>query len=284
MLPYNEKFWTVPLRRLTCGWLNGFITVPTISEMIKSYCTGSSRQIGYNASFYYPKTGGIGALAVAFERRLKNLRKNQSVTSIDLRKKELTINGTDKEKFDILVMTFPLPEAAKLINPIPKDVLKLFGKLRWNSIYNINLGIDHAPKDGRHWVYFPQKEVSFFRVGMYHNFSQELVPRGKAGFYLEVAYSNDRPISKKDILRNALNDLRVSGLEGSGRVEAVDTNDIKYAYPIFDKNYDSARGGIIKFLRSRSVIPCGRYGSWRYMSMEQAMLDGISAAVKTQPQ
>ena len=53
-----------------------------------------------------------------------------------------------------------------------------------------------------------------------------------------------------------------------------DINDIKYGYPIYDRNYKASREKIVKFLTDRGVMPCGRYGAWKYMSMEDAILDG----------
>jgi protoporphyrinogen oxidase len=58
----------------------------------------------------------------------------------------------------------------------------------------------------------------------------------------------------------------------------VDINDIKYGYPIYDSQYNRARGDIINELNRHNIIACGRYGSWRYFSMENAILDGRRAA------
>jgi protoporphyrinogen oxidase len=63
------------------------------------------------------------------------------------------------------------------------------------------------------------------------------------------------------------------------KICAQDTNDIKYGYPIYDKNYVSAREKILKYLRGQNVITCGRYGSWRYFSMEDTILDGKEVAM-----
>ena len=57
MIPYNTKFWTVPLKRLTCEWLDGFIPVPSLSELIDGALKKSRRQVGYNSHFWYPKQG-----------------------------------------------------------------------------------------------------------------------------------------------------------------------------------------------------------------------------------
>lgn len=281
MIPYNEKFWTIPSKELTCAWLHDFIPKPTLAQVVRGYYTQDSHQFGYNANFYYPEAGGINQLPLALESRIRNVYKNCRISSIDLKKKELVIAGKTKEKFDTLIFTLPLPELASLVKTIPKDVLKAIKMLRWNSIFNINLGIEASPRDKKHWIYFPQRGISFFRVGFFHNFSAKLTPSGKSSLYTEVSYSKNKPLDKKGIVSRVLNDLKENGiLKSPKQIIARDINDIKYGYPIYDKNYRRARGAVIKFLLGNDVIPCGRYGSWRYMSMEDVILDGKKIADK----
>jgi protoporphyrinogen oxidase len=201
------------------------------------------------------------------------------VNAIDLGKKVLHISGKGKVEFDTLISTMPLPELAKIIRPLPGNILNMFKKLRWNSIFNLNLGIEGATQEGRHWVYFPHKEPIFFRVGFFHNFSNNIVPCGKSGIYTEVAYSKNKPINKNKIVVKIINDLKACGILGQkNKISVLDINDIKYGYPIYDKYYFKATEAIREFLLSNKIIACGRYGNWRYMSMEDAILDGRRAA------
>lgn len=59
-----------------------------------------------------------------------------------------------------------------------------------------------------------------------------------------------------------------------------DLNFIKYGYPIYDYNYQYSREGILGYLKDNDILACGRYGSWRYLSMEGAILDGKETAEK----
>lgn len=185
----------------------------------------------------------------------------------------------NKEKFDYLISTIPLPEMRYLIKEPPNRVVFLFKRLRWNSIFNINLGIDRKDRTGRHWIYFPQKEYRFFRVGFPHNFSHHLTPQDKSSLYIEVSYSENKPINKNNIVSYIKKDLIKTGiLSASDRIYIEHINDIKYAYPIYDINYQKAREKILKFFVQNNIISCGRFGSWRYMSMEDAILDGRRVA------
>lgn len=284
MVPYNQKFWTVPLSQMACPWSDKFIPQLSLADIVNGFFENRANSFGYNAIFWYPEKGGIVQLPQAFEKQIGGVFKNCWVNRIDLKKKEITIKGGDKQKFDILVMTIPLPELAGIIKPLPDKILKSFKKLRWNSIFNLNLGVQGPCQDGRHWVYFPHQETSFFRVGFFHNFSDNLVPSGKSSLYAEVSYSQDKPIDRKKITRQIINDLKGVGIiSKKNRILAMDTNDIKYGYPIYDQHYSRATTAIREFLLFNNIIACGRYGSWQYFSMEDALLDGRRVAEQIEP-
>ncbi|MFA6358402.1 MAG: FAD-dependent oxidoreductase [Candidatus Omnitrophota bacterium] len=279
MVPYNEKFWTIPLDQMSYSWTDRFIPRFGLSEVVNGFFKGSKNNFGYNAFFWYPKKGGIAQLAQAFENQVDGVSKNCCISGIDFKKKEITIEGKDKEKFDILILTIPLPELIKIAKPLPSRILSSLNKLRWNSIFNLNLGIEGNCQDGKHWVYFPHKDTIFFRAGFFHNFSNAVTPSGKSSLYAEVSYSKNRPINKKKIAKHVLNDLYRAGIiNKQNRVLVTDENNIKYGYPIYDRNYVQATTSINDFLLSNNVFACGRYGSWKYMSMEDAILDGRKVA------
>jgi len=182
MVPYNTKFWTLPPKDLTCGWLDSFIPVPSLSEVIEGAVNDCQRQFGYNAQFWYPKNGGINQVPLSLARQIKNIYTNSQVREINLKKKEIKMASGDKEDFDFLISTIPLPDLPNLIKGVPRYIYNLLKKLKWNTIFNLNLGIEGKDSLKRHWVYFPGKDTCFFRVGFPHNFSSNAVPANKRAF------------------------------------------------------------------------------------------------------
>lgn len=279
MIPYNTKFWTVPPEELTCAWLDGFIPIPSLSQIVEGTIEESQRQFGYNAHFWYPKGGGISQLPLALASQVKNLYTNCKIVEINLAKKGIKLASGNRERFDFLISSIPLPELPYLIKGLPEEIISLFKKLRWNSIFNLNLGIERKDFNERHWIYFPQKDILFFRIGFFHNFSSYLTPPHKSSLYVEVSYSKDRPLDKNNIILRIKEDLKKIGiLTCQDSICVQDINDIKYGYPIYDTHYNQTRAEILKYLTHRNIIPSGRYGSWRYLSMEDAILDGRRAA------
>ena len=130
MVPYNRKFWTVPPEELTCEWLDGFIPVPSLNDLVNGTVQESKKQFGYNAHFWYPKRGGISSLVMALAEPLDNIRTNSEITEIGLAKKEIRLITGEKDRFDYLVSTVPLPQLAHLIRDLPRDIKHLFETLR----------------------------------------------------------------------------------------------------------------------------------------------------------
>jgi len=280
MVPYNTKFWTVLPEQMTCEWSEGLIPVPSLSQVLEGAKKESTRQLGYNVHFWYPRRGGIDQLPRAFAKSVENIYTGNKISRIDLGKKEIEMSSGRREKFDVLISTIPLPEMSRIIQDLSKEMQAAFNGLRWNSIFNLNLGMNsNSDTSGRHWIYFPQRKFCFFRVGFPHNFSSDLTPAGKRSLYAEVSYSKRKPIDKQKAIPHIIRDLKKIGLlPPKGGICTKDINDIEYGYPIYDQHYKTARGKILGFLKANDIIPCGRYGSWRYMSMEDAILDGKRAA------
>lgn len=73
-------------------------------------------------------------------------------------------------------------------------------------------------------------------------------------------------------------DLKKFGLAIATGSCVQDINNIRYGYPIYDNNYQESVEGLMAYLRSKHIFPCGRYGSWRYFSMSDTVLDGQKVA------
>ena len=175
-----------------------------------------------------------------------------------------------------MVSTIPLIELSQIITQkVPKNVKDAFSKLNFISVYNVNLGIKRENISDKHWIYFPEDKFSFFRVGFPTNFSNHVAPKGTSSLYVEVSYSKNKPLGKKGIEERIKRDLKQSGLLlESDEIISQHINDIKYGYVIYDHNYRDSVKVICDFLLTENIYPAGRYGAWRYASMEDAILEG----------
>jgi protoporphyrinogen oxidase len=281
MFPYNKKFWTIHPQRISCDWVSEYIPQPTVKQVVDNAFGKLNKNLGYNVHFAYPQQGEIASIVKAFRDRIRLVKTGYEAELVDLIKKRVIFRNGKSIRFNRLISTIPLPNLVQIIKSPPKKIIKAARRLKYVSIFNLNLGIDREKVSDKHWIYFPEKEFSFFRVGFKSNFSQHSQPCNKSSLYIEVSYSKYKQIDRCAIEEIIINDLKKVGiLNTEDKILARDVNDIKYGYIIYDKGRSINLGLILSFLRENAIYPIGRYGSWKYMSMEDVILEGKEIAEK----
>jgi len=279
MLPYNEKLWQTPPRQMTADWCGPFVPTPSLTEVVKGALSEQSTQFGYNTSFFYPKKGGIQVLPEAIKARLHDVRTNCGLEEVDWRKRRARASTGEWFSYDHLVNTLPLPELLRRMKALPQSVQKALGNLRWTSVMCFNLGVARAHISEKSWVYFPEAQFPFYRVGFPMNFTPHVAPRDCSSMYVEVAY---RPSQKPDparLLKEVRRGLIMAKiLTQKDRLPVAHALPIPYAYVIYNQERPRALATIFGFLKKNNIHSIGRYGAWKYSFMEEAILDGKKTA------
>lgn len=279
--PYNEKLWTVTADVLTAEWVAPFVPKPSIEEVINGSFSDQTKKYGYNVTFYYPKEGGIQALAFAFARDLKSIRLNTSITRLDLKRKSATLSTGEVVTYDYLVNTVPLNRLLDMTTDLPPDILALRKKLRWSCVYDINLGVRRPQISDKHWIYFPEKKYRFYRVGFPMNFTSSMTPPGCSSMYVEIAHQPGEAFDEKRAMKDAIRGLLDCGLLKSEE-EIITRNILRIpvAYVTYDQHRTRSTDTLLAWLNSQRVFSIGRFGGWKYSYMEEAILEGLSTAEK----
>ena len=271
-LPYNKKLWKYPLKKISPGFLTSYVPGSSYEH--------SEKKGEYNAEFLYPEEG-IGALIASIARGINIL--NGEVTRVE--KNYVYCNG-EKIKYDNLISTVPLPEFLKMLY-INGEGYKLKKNLVWNSVLCINMGIKgelsfvdsvRTFKDINlnpskfHWIYFPEKEFPFYRVGSLSNILPALAPENNSSVWVEISYRENKP--EDSIIDAVIKNLEKVGLFKKEAIEHISKLDIPYAYPIYDMNREDTIKEAKSFLKNHNIILAGRFGAWKYSYMEESILDG----------
>ncbi|MFZ2223263.1 MAG: FAD-dependent oxidoreductase [Candidatus Deferrimicrobium sp.] len=276
MFPYNEKIWTVPTGEMTCDWMSVYVPKPSLEDVFNGAFEDQGKRFGYNASFWYPKRGGIQALCDALAARVPCIHRKKEVVAIDPAGKIVTLSSGSQVAYDRLISTMPLHRlAAMLSRHLPDAVNRAATNLRHNSVLIVNLGVGGAKRTDRHWVYLPEKKFAAYRVGSYSNFSDALAPEGTSSFYIEIGYRKEWNIDKRAIVDRAVSQMADLGfIDGPGDVLVKDVRDIECAYVIYDRNHSDSRRVLLDHLASLEIASIGRYGNWEYSGMEEALTQG----------
>lgn len=278
MVPYNQKLWGVHPREITAQWCSRFVPQPKLQDVIAGAVGLNDRELGYNASFLYPRRG-IGALPAAMQAGLrKPVRLRSAPRSIDHVRKRLRFDGTDLP-YEVLISTAPLDALIGLLPDAPAEVKAAADKLRCNPLWYLDVALNVPCGVDLHWAYVPEPRYPFYRVGCYSNFSSEMAPPGKACLYVELS-SRQQPDMAALLPEVAQGLVDMQIIERPQDIAFAEPRRIDHAYVLFDHAYYPALEVIMPFLKAHDIVTCGRYGAWNYSSMEDALCFGRDAAAE----
>jgi len=281
MIPFNKKQWAMPLKEMTVDWMGEFVPLPSLEQVLDGSLKPAPQCMGINANFIYPKRGGIQAIFDSFIPHLQNVNTSSEIKRISLGKKSLEVTGKSTRHYEKLVSTIPLPELIRIIDSVPSEVKEASEKLRWTSLYVVNIGIDRDDISSKHRVYYPEEDFLFHKLGYYQNQSSSMVPEGKSAVSAEISFSENRKIDKENLIERTITDLiKARVLFPDDRILLTHVLTLPYAYAGYDHQRSRAVLTIKEFLEKNDIYICGRYAQWEYQNMEQNILAGKKMAEK----
>lgn len=260
LIPYNTKLYATDLDNLDCEAMGRFFPYAEKEEIIRNFRQAAN--LSYNGAFVYPRGGAI----VYVEQLLKRIssetvRTSCNVINIDVQSKSIFLSDGQRIYYDRLISTIPF---VKLLDLVGFDYDPAI--YSWNKVLVFNIGFNcKGANTFDHWLYFPEKEYCFYRVGFYDN----ILGADRMSLYVELGFSKDSEIIADEWLPKVLSDLKRAGIVDDR--QAV----IDYESIIMDPAYvhisDTSRHDVAekkKKLAKKDIYSIGRYGSWTYCSIE----------------
>lgn len=282
-LPYQSKIFAYDPHKITASWTQRFVPATSLTQILKGSLRDSyTKPIGYNAQFFYPKQGGIVSWVQKIAARITQpIHCGYAVKSVHIKEKYITYHNGHKESYKKLITTMPLDILlGALVEPSSMHLTATQRKLLCNTVINFNLGIKRDQLSSKHWIYFPEPTYPFYRIGFTHNFSQSMAPEGHSSLYGEFSY-----MKKSDAWVNKTLADSLAITKQLLQLEAKDIATekiipIKHAYVIYDQWREEHLIKLLKSLEKESIYSVGRYGQWKYSSMQEAILDGKNVVEK----
>lgn len=284
--PYQQKIFDYDVRKITDNWTGRFVPKTSLRKIIEgSICQNkenTQEKIGYNSQFFYPKKQGIFSWVKKLAQKLYNpIHTNFCAQEINMRNKTITFKNGHIEPFETLITTLPLDILLKsLKEPASLSLKNKSSKLLCNSVVNFNLGIFSPQNFDKHWIYFPETQYPFYRMGFYHNFSAAMAPKGCSALYGEFSYVKKSKKFVQEKLEHSLKHAKKLLKINNNDILTQKIITIPRAYVIYDFWRDTHINSIHKRLNEQSIHSIGRYGQWKYSSMQEAIFDGKLAVEK----
>ena len=266
--PYNEKLYATDLHNLDKDAMGRFFPYADFKQVMESI--GNVTKKTYNDEFMYLKKGTgyfIDKLYNSLDKT--KIRLNTGVKAIDTTAK--TVETTDGQKihYDNLINTAPYNVFLKLLGD--EKYATLSDELSYNKVLVLNLGFDKPSPNytQEHWLYFPDKQLNFYRIGFYNN----ILNQNDLSVYVEIGFpKNTTEIDVEKELADALDGMKKVGIIDS-EMQLVDKNILIMdpAYVHISTRESKLVDETFAELENKNIYTLGRYGRWTYNCMEDCV-------------
>lgn len=280
--PFQQKILSYNVKQFSAAWTGRFVPHTSLKQILQGALHKPVEHIGYNHSFYYPKKDGIEYIIKKIAKKLINpIATDYRAEKIDLTTKTVSFSNGVQRRFDHLISTAPLDELLMMLKePSHLNLKNQADKLVCASVMNINLGFKKEYLSDKHWIYFPEKKYSFYRMGFWHNLCPALVPQNHTAVYGELSYhaSGKTKNSIEKLARKGVKDTLTFLNLTEQDITIHKTLHLKHAYVVYTLWREKNLNRILEQLKENNISSIGRFGEWKYSSMQEAVLDGKKAA------
>jgi protoporphyrinogen oxidase len=262
LIPYNEKLYACDLGTLDKDAMGRFFPHADLTDIVRNMRVPDNAT--YNATFSYPEGGAFEYVkALASEVKADRIALGEKLVSIDLKKR--IAKTTKRElRFERLVSSAPFHHLIGMTG-LGHEA----SAFTWNKVLVFNLGFDRKGDRGRHWVYYPDRARSFYRLGWYDN----IFDTDRLSLYVELGFARDATIDVEAMRQKVLADLRAEGVIDDHQLVAWHSVVMDPAYVHITRASMAEHTRLKRILHAHGVYPIGRYGGWTYCSIEDNLLE-----------
>ena len=257
LVPYNEKLYACDLSELDVDAMGRFFPHADTADIIRNMRNPDNKS--YNSNFTYPEGGAIEYVnALLHDLPKELLAYNTSLTGFDLENKMAHTSSGDIQ-YKNLVSSVPLVHLLRMSGlPFDSSVFS------WNKVLVFNLGFNKkGPKDV-HWMYFPQRDIRFYRVGFYDN----IFDADRMSLYVEIGAQDGEELDVPKEKQRVLEDLKKANIITDQDLVSSHTVTMNPAYVHINQRAIDQWHEIRPKLQSHGVHSIGRYGDWTYCAIE----------------
>ena len=275
LIPYNEKLYACELEELDENAMGRFFPKIDFEDVMRNMISSNSSTdcfTTYNDVFSYPKKGAQAVVKyISDGLREESIRTKENVLSVDVNNKRV-ITNSEEYNYEYLINTISFPTFMKLCG---SDVF--YDQLSWNKVLVFNIGFNKGnDKIDRHWIYFPEKEINFYRVGFYN----KILGTQKLSIYVEIGFGKVEKIDIQKEWKATIRNLKKCNIISDHEVISKEVIIMDPAYVHISEKSEKLVNTIMTEMEKENVYFVGRYGKWTYCSMEDCIVQSRELANK----
>jgi protoporphyrinogen oxidase len=268
LVPYNEKLYATDLGTLDRDAMGRFFPHADLTDIIRNMRVPDNAS--YNSTFTYPEGGAIEYVnALASAVRDGGIATGEALLELDLAR-------------HVAVTTKREIRYRRVVSSAPFNRLLAMAKVEhdpavftWNKVLVYNLGFDRKGPRDVHWMYYPDRATSFYRVGFYDN----IFDTERLSVYVEIGYPAGAPVDVGAMRARVLSDLVREKVTTPAHVLVAEHSVVMDpAYVHITSGSIAAHERLAGVLAARDVHSIGRYGGWTYCSIEDNIVEARALA------
>lgn len=273
LIPYNQKLWGADLTRIAPAW---------VQERIAGSSDGSRMPQGKrtpleDASIVaYPTKGGFGEIWKALAQRVRHLRLNETVVSIDQERRLLRTASGATIRWHNLISTVPLDQLARLLHNPPDPLTKAVGELESIPLAFVMVALQRQLETSIQRIYCADSTSPAHKIVLNHNSSDYLRSLPNHGIMGEISLSNGMKTANELEREFVLGLIKMGLITDSGDVKGVKTIETRYGYPVKKSSTSKTVSSIKQCLSRWNIQTVGRFGEWDYINSDEALWRGLN--------
>ncbi len=231
--------------------------------------------VGYNTSFWYPASD-LSVLARNLAS-LSSIHYEKRAVAIDTHAKLITFADGSQVSYHTLISTLPLNVMLDLTGiflDIPPDPC--------TSVLVLNIGAikgKQCPND--HWLYNPDTQAGFHRVGFYSHADVSFLPKSaravnnRVAIYVERAYPEGQRATEtasRQYMDEVIQELQEWQFIRDVEVIHPTYIDVAYTWTWPDSSWKQEA---IRTLQRHDIFQVGRYGRWTFQGIAESLQEGL---------
>jgi len=266
--PYNEKLYACELNELDREAMGRFFPHADIEDIVRNMRAPDNSS--YNSTFTYPKGGAIQYVhALTRDIPDEKIRLGEGLEQLDLVNKIARTSSGEEIAFEYVISSAPFDKLLAMTS-LEHDA----SAFNYNKVLVFNLGFDRKGPRGVHWIYFPEYDYRFYRIGFYDN----IMNTDRMSLYIEIGYPADGTPDVDAELARVLEDLAKAGVVDGHELVSWHTVTLDPAYVHITQDSRAQFEASSALLKMRGVHSIGRYGGWTYCSIEDNIVEARELA------
>jgi Protoporphyrinogen oxidase len=248
-----------------------FSLVKRLTKRAVAIGYNSDQRLNSNVWLVYPR-GGLSmiceTLAKDISPRIETGARVEEILVVNDRVQGVRVNGRTVEA-SAVISTAPVNILGRLVTGT--DRLAPYRQFRYRGLIAVNICLDGRNLLSDVVVWYPKRDVPFFRLTEAPISMPWLAPEGKTVITCDVSASPGDPVWAKDnetLARECLAGLAATIPDVERRYQGAHTLRLATAYPIFHLDYETERLAWKQGTGIEGLISVGRNGEFGHWLME----------------